>query len=52
MNVEVETPEDFMGNVMGDLSSARTQDETIGAAKLSALKSPVRNVRLLDLCVP
>jgi elongation factor G len=54
MAVEVETPEDFMGNVMGDLSSPprhgaghgrhRRRRRQAGARRSAA----VRNVRLLD----
>jgi predicted membrane GTPase involved in stress response len=42
MAVEVETPEDYMGNVMGDLSSRRGivqgMEDQVGGIKLSRLK--------------
>ena len=51
MAVEVETPEDYAGNVMGDLSSRRGMvqgmDDMVGGGKgHQALKCRCRNVRL------
>jgi elongation factor G len=53
MAVEVETPEDYAGTVMGDLSSRRgmvqgMDDIPAAAARSSRPKCPVGNVRLLD----
>ena len=53
MAVEVETPEDFMGNVMGDLSSRRGMiqgmDDIAGGGKVITRRSAAGgNVRLLD----
>ena len=52
MAVEVETPEEYMGDVMGDLSSRRgmaqgMDDIAGGGGKIIAPKSVVGNVRLL-----
>ena len=52
MAVEVETPEDYAGNVMGDLSSRRGMvqgmDDMVGGGKAIKAEVPtVRNVRLL-----
>jgi elongation factor G len=45
MQVEVETPEDFMGNVMGDLSSRRGMvqgmEDMIGGGKLVRAEVPL-----------
>ena len=53
MAVEVETPEDYMGNVMGDLSSRRGMmqgmDDIAGGGKVIKAEVPLsRDVRLLD----
>jgi elongation factor G len=53
MAVEVETPEDYMGNVMGDLSSVaascRAWTTWLAAARSSSRSAAVGNVRLLDV---
>ncbi len=50
MAVEVITPEDFMGDVIGDLNSRRGQiqsmDERCGARVVTALVPLSRDVRL------
>ena len=53
MAVEVETPEDYMGNVIGDLSSRRgmiqgQEDARRGTIVIKAEVPLVRDVRLLD----
>jgi hypothetical protein len=53
MAVEVETPEDYMGNVMGDLSGRRGivqgMEDLPGGGKAIKAEVPLhRNVRLLD----
>ena len=53
MAVEVETPEDYMGDVMGDLSSRRGMvqgmDDMVGGGKVIEGRSAAgRDVRLLD----
>jgi translation elongation factor EF-G len=46
MAVEVETPEDYMGNVMGDLSGRRGivqgMDDMVGGGKIIAPKCRCR----------
>jgi elongation factor G len=53
MAVEVETPEDYMGNVMGDLNRRRGivqgMEDLAGGIKRSRPRCRCRDVRLLDL---
>jgi elongation factor G len=53
MQVEVETPEDFMGNVMGDLTARRGMVQGMdeipgGGGKMVRGRAAGRDVRLLD----
>jgi translation elongation factor EF-G len=45
MQVEVETPEEFMGNVMGDLSSRRGMVQGMDEIPAAAARSSARRCR-------